>query len=731
MLTAELPGNAAGDITIDVRAANATGTVAIGHKDAFRVRPGESLTVYVPLTCVADACDVDAGVPPDGDVARPRSQLRQRAHRSRRDLRHGHPAWRPGCMPALDCADGIGCTKDDRRGSGCTAVCEHTEIRERRLGDLCCPAEANHLADADCPDSCGDRIIQPGELCDRGFLAGEPGACPGVSDCAAPPGSCEVGLLVSEGTCSAVCVRWPIVEQSGTKRDGCCPAGATNATDTDCPILCGNGVVEEKAGERCDPGIPPLSPGSCATNCDDSDACTDDFFAATGCQRDQDACQHPPIKALISGDGCCPGGATHATDTDCAFGCGNGVVDPGEACDKEATGVGACPSSCPTSRPTPCLQYVLHGEVADCSARCVLEPVTECSRVVTWITDKHDMIGDKCCPSGCTGETDVDCSPSPLCGDTFLQGKIPRETCDIGAVPGAPEICPTTCASDDDACTDDRLVSAGTCHAMCVYPLVTTLRAGDGCCPANVGGHMTLDPDCKAKCGDGFVDPPVETCDSFIPGSCPDACPSQRACTLFELRGRTEDCNAWCEPVAITDCSLTTDHCCPAGCTALNDADCPTICGDGAIETTETCDRAITAGKPGACPATCDDRDACTVDVASGSATGCTRSCIHHRITGCVKGDGCCPLGCPPEIDDDCGAVCGDSRVGSGETCDPPATCPGSCPDDGDACTVERMEGAAQSCTAACVHAPITACSGSAVDFCCPTGCTFATDTDC
>jgi hypothetical protein len=65
------------------------------------------------------------------------------------------------------------------------------------------------------------------------------------------------------------------------------------------------------------------------------------------------------------------------------------------------------------------------------------------------------------------------------------------------------------------------------------------------------------------------------------------------------------------------------------------------------------------------------------------------------------------------------------------ETCDPPATCPTTCPDDGDACTREVLTGYAAHCNAACQHVPITACSGETADFCCPTGCTRATDVDC
>ena len=81
--------------------------------------------------------------------------------------------------------------------------------------------------------------------------------------------------------------------------------------------------------------------------------------------------------------------------------------------------------------------------------------------------------------------------------------------------------------------------------------------------------------------------------------------------------------------------------------------------------------------------------------------------------------------------DRDCDAVCGDGHIGAGETCDPPSTCPASCPDDGDPCTREQLTGDASACSAVCRHAPITACSGALRDSCCPTGCSSTNDPDC
>ena len=52
--------------------------------------------------------------------------------------------------------------------------------------------------------------------------------------------------------------------------------------------------------------------------------------------------------------------------------------------------------------------------------------------------------------------------------------------------------------------------------------------------------------------------------------------------------------------------------------------------------------------------------------------------CATRACSGVVA-DGCCPAACNAGTDTDC-AGCGNQRIEPGETCDPPGTCPTSCP---------------------------------------------------
>jgi len=162
----------------------------------------------------------------------------------------------PGACPT-DCDDGQVCTADVLENAGtCQATCTNTEITEPANDDGCCPAGGNSNNDNDCSASCGNGEVEDGETCDTAIEAGQPGACP--TECS-DGDACTRDVLVSGGTCNAAC-SFPDITTPAND-DGCCPDGANNNNDNDCPVTCGNGVPEE--GEQCDDG-----------NTDDGDGCS-------------------------------------------------------------------------------------------------------------------------------------------------------------------------------------------------------------------------------------------------------------------------------------------------------------------------------------------------------------------------------------------------------------------------------------------------------------------------
>ena len=155
--------------------------------------------------------------------------------------------------------------------------------------------------------TCGNGTLDPIETCDPAIATGA-GACP--SSCSSR--ACTTATLIGAAeTCTAECIVEPVGCVDG---DGCCTAGCTSDTDSDCsdgPAMCGNGVIE--AGELCD--------GNCPTSCPAGpSACQPSL--RTGAANTCDAqCLQTTITACQGGDGCCPNGCTNATDSDCTANC--------------------------------------------------------------------------------------------------------------------------------------------------------------------------------------------------------------------------------------------------------------------------------------------------------------------------------------------------------------------------------------------------------------------------
>jgi hypothetical protein len=147
-------------------------------------------------------------------------------------------------------------------------------------------------------------------------------------------------------------------------------------------------------------------------------------------------------------------------------------------------------------------------------------------------------------------------------------------------------------------------------------------------------------------------------------------------------------------------------------------------CGDGIVAGGETCD------PPSSCPTSCDDGNPCTIDSMSGSPSTCDVTCGHSAVTQCASGDGCCAAGCDANSDGDCAPSCGNGVVESGETCDPPSSCPTGCTDPNPCIPPGVLTGSAADCTAACAFATPHACDDgleSTADICNGDGpCSFA-----
>jgi hypothetical protein len=178
---------------------------------------------------------------------------------------------------------------------------------------------------------CGDGKVTGHEKCDIAIAAYDIGACP--IECKST-NKCLVATVIGEA-CVVECV---LSEPACRDGDGCCPANCDRATDSDCSVSCGDGIVQTDAGETCE--LSPTDEGGsmgdkvCLAKCpdDDGDPCTAERMTGSvgNCNV---VCETVPIIAPADDDGCCPTGANAATDNDCTPDCGNGIQEGDEECD--------------------------------------------------------------------------------------------------------------------------------------------------------------------------------------------------------------------------------------------------------------------------------------------------------------------------------------------------------------------------------------------------------------
>src|SRR5204863_9835687 len=107
--------------------------------------------------------------------------------------------------------------------------------------------------------------------------------------------ACTTDILIPANTCSARCLHQAIT--AVVAGDGCCPAGASNQTDPDCPEVCGNGYVDRS--ETCDIARPPGTRGACPPLCETHEACFREVVEGSACRA---TCRSVPITEFVGGD---------------------------------------------------------------------------------------------------------------------------------------------------------------------------------------------------------------------------------------------------------------------------------------------------------------------------------------------------------------------------------------------------------------------------------------------
>ena len=316
-------------------------------------------------------------------------------------------AGQPGACPKA-CAPTDACTPQKLTGTECDAECVPQPITAVGAQDNCCPPGADATVDRDCAAMCGNSILERGETCDPA------GTCP---DCK-PADKCL--LVTSSGAAESCNLSCSFTALSVCKHDdGCCPVGCTPSNDNDCSTSCGNNRVDTPK-ETCETGADP----KCPATCDDGKDCTQDLM--TGSAKNCNVtCTHVPITQAISGDKCCPEGASANSDSDCTAMCGNKKVEAGEQCDDGNSKAGdGCTPDCKTESDVDrCVAQLGTDRRPEC-ARCNCE---KCQTEVLTCYAGKDAGQNKLC-------TDlVDCGLDKGCSSTNCYcGGISLGSCLLG-----------------------------------------------------------------------------------------------------------------------------------------------------------------------------------------------------------------------------------------------------------------------------------------------------------
>lgn len=507
-------------------------------------------------------------------------------------------------------------------------------------GPYCVPEICNNGKDDDCDNyvDCADSDCIEDSLCqtcNNGnppvqeiCTDGKDNDCDGKIDCT--DNDC-IGTSSCPNCVDEIC--------DNGKDDDC--DGLIDNLDKDCPG-CPAGQTVCKDGKCCeDCNKCAKGPQGCINKnsiCEEGEGC-----ACEDCYEQKDSCKISFLCDSFYGICSCPAGTKTCSDGSCRESCSvcnNGILEPGEECDKDQFGSGGnkCPTGCTGS--------------LVCTAACKLDTsgCVSCPGCTVKNGDGACCVidGDKICDSDCTADADPDCAAKPC---TIIAGDCcedkPGNGCDPDCIPYKDPDCSTTCTSDKDDCC--KSASDVKCDPDCnkgVDP-----DCGPDC--SNLEGNCcsdkddnVCDPDCitgvdpDCKCGNLAIDN-GETCDRTNLGG-------KIGCSDFGFNSGVLACFA---PGTAQQCKFDTSGCynevcinkntkCDQGedCRCSDCAEKQATCGYGQVcDNTGSCkcEDGTTLCADGTCRQVCSELPTCNGNGVCefGEGCGCSNS------PGCVAGE--------------------------------------------------------------------------------------------